>query len=278
MNDNDNLKPAAVEAGMANEQGVKPATVQDAMSDVAEKTESSDKAKSAKKEGGLLFEFTKGLIKQNPSLVMLLGMCPTLAVTTGAMNGLGMGLATTFVLVCSNAVISLLKNIIPKEVRIPAYITVIAGFVTLIKVLMEYYIPSLYSALGIFLSLIVVNCIIFGRAEVFASKNKVLPSVLDGLGMGFGFTFALLIVGSIREILGSGAWFGMALPWGAAVPPMLFFILPAGGFFTLGIVVAAIGKLTNKPVRNVTCEGCPNRSACKNAVCAETPEIKREVK
>jgi electron transport complex protein RnfE len=257
-----------------NDDNLKPAEIEDVMADVAEKTESSAKTKSAKKENGLLFEFTKGLIKQNPSLVMLLGMCPTLAVTTGAMNGLGMGLATTFVLVCSNAVISLLKRIIPKEVRIPAYITVIAGFVTLIKVLMEYYLQPLYSALGIFLSLIVVNCIIFGRAEVFASKNKVLPSVLDGLGMGIGFTFALLIVGSIREILGSGAWFGMALPWGTAIPPMLFFILPAGGFFTLGIVVAAIGKLTNKPVRNVTCDGCPNRSACKNAACDNPGEVK----
>ena len=138
-----------------------------------------------------LYEFTKGIIKQNPTLVTLLGMCPTLAVTTMAKNGIGMGLATTFVLVCSNFVISLLKNVIPKAVRLPCFIVIIAGFVTLIEFLMKGYIPELYSALGVFLSLITVNCIILGRAEAFASKNKIFPSILDGLGMGLGFTLSL---------------------------------------------------------------------------------------
>ena len=142
-------------------------------------------------QNGNLHEFTKGIIKENPTLVTLLGMCPTLAVTTMAENGLGMGLATTFVLVCSNAVISLLKNVIPKAVRLPCFIVVIASFVTLIEFLMKGYRPELYDSLGLFLSLITVNCIILGRAEAFASKNKLLPSILDGLGMGLGFTLAL---------------------------------------------------------------------------------------
>ena len=160
-----------------------------------------------------LYEFTKGIIKQNPTLVTLLGMCPTLAVTTMAKNGIGMGLATTFVLVCSNFVISLLKNVIPKAVRLPCFIVIIAGFVTLIEFLMKGYIPELYSALGVFLSLITVNCIILGRAEAFASKNKIFPSILDGLGMGLGFTLSLFTMGSIREILGTGSWFGFKIPF-----------------------------------------------------------------
>ena len=157
-------------------------------------------------ENKYLHEFTKGIIKENPTLVTLLGMCPTLAVTTMAKNGLGMGLATTFVLVCSNAVISLLKNVIPKAVRLPSFIVIIAGFVTLIEFLMKGYIPALYNSLGLFLSLITVNCIILGRAEAFASKNKLIPSILDGLGNGLGFTLALFAMGSVREILGTGQW------------------------------------------------------------------------
>lgn len=157
-------------------------------------------------ENKYLHEFTKGIIKENPTLVTLLGMCPTLAVTTMAKNGLGMGLATTFVLVCSNAVISLLKNVIPKAVRLPSFIVIIAGFVTLIEFLMKGYIPALYNSLGLFLSLITVNCIILGRAEAFASKNKLIPSILDGLGNGLGFTLALFAMGSVREIFGAGQW------------------------------------------------------------------------
>lgn len=162
-------------------------------------------------ENSNLKEFTKGIIKENPTLVTLLGMCPTLAVTTMAENGLGMGIATTFVLVCSNAVISLLKNVIPKAVRLPSFIVIIASFVTLIEFLMKGYVPALYDSLGVFLSLITVNCIILGRAEAFASKNKLIPSILDGLGMGLGFTLALFLMGSFREILGTGKWMGIDL-------------------------------------------------------------------
>lgn len=209
-------------------------------------------------------EFTKGLIKENPNLVMLLGMCPTLAVTTMAENGLGMGLATTFVLVCSNLAISLLKKVIPNTVRLPCFIVIIAGFVTFVSLLLDAFLPSLADSLGVFLSLITVNCIILGRAEMFACKNKVLPSVLDGLGMGLGFTCSLLIVGSIREILGTGKWFGLTvLP--DFIEPMTLFILPAGGFFTLGCVIAIVAKLTKKKPKPVGCEGCPSKAFCKHA-------------
>lgn len=207
-------------------------------------------------------EFTKGLIKENPTLVSLLGMCPTLAITTMAVNGIGMGLATTFVLVCSNIVISLLKNVIPKAVRLPSFIVIIAGFVTLIGFIMQRYMPSLYSALGVFLTLITVNCIILGRAEAFASKNKVFPSILDGLGMGLGFTMALFLMGSVRELLGAGSWLGMKIPV-LSTNPMLVFIMPAGGFFVLGCIIALINKVANrKPPKEISCEGCPNASLC----------------
>lgn len=211
-------------------------------------------------ENGNLREFTKGIIKENPTLVTLLGMCPTLAVTTMAENGLGMGLATTFVLVCSNAVISLLKNVIPKAVRLPSFIVIIASFVTLIEFLMNGYLPALYDSLGLFLSLITVNCIILGRAEAFASKNKLLPSILDGLGMGLGFTLALFLMGSFREILGTGKWMGIDLH----IPsPMTIFIMPAGGFFVLGCIIAFVNKIANrKPPESVGCSGCPNAENC----------------
>ncbi len=214
-------------------------------------------------EKRMINEFTKGIIKENPTLVTLLGMCPTLAVTTMAENGLGMGLATTFVLVCSNAVISLLKNVIPKTVRLPAFIVIIAGFVTLIEFLMKGYLPDLYDRLGLFLSLITVNCIILGRAEAFASKNKLLPSILDGLGMGLGFTLSLFTMGSIREILGTGKWLGIDLH----IPStMTFFIMPAGGFFVLGCVIALVNKLANrKPPEKIGCAGCPHAGGCAMA-------------
>ena len=209
------------------------------------------------------YEFTKGIIKQNPVLVTLLGMCPTLAVTTMAKNGIGMGLATTFVLVCSNIVISLLKNVIPKAVRLPCFIVIIAGFVTLIEFLMKGYLPDLYTALGVFLSLITVNCIILGRAEAFASKNKVIPSIFDGLGMGLGFTLALFAMGSVREILGTGAWMGMSIPVLSA-HPMTIFIMPAGGFFVLGCLVALVNKLADRePPQEISCSSCPNAAICK---------------
>lgn len=209
-------------------------------------------------------EFTKGLIKENPNLVMLLGMCPTLAVTTMAQNGLGMGLATTFVLVCSNLVISLLKRYIPDTVRLPCFIVIIAGFVTFVSIMLNAFLPELADALGVFLSLITVNCIILGRAEMFACKNKVIPSILDGLGMGLGFTLSLILVGSVREILGTGKWFGIViLP--DAVEPMTIFILPAGGFFTLGCIIAIIGVITKKKPRKTGCENCPSRENCMSA-------------
>lgn len=211
-----------------------------------------------------LKEFTKGILKENPNLVMLLGMCPTLAVTTMAVNGLGMGLATTFVLVCSNLVISLLKKIIPSQVRLPSFIVIISGFVTLVGMLLQKFVPSLYDALGLFLSLITVNCIILGRAEMFACKNKVIPSVLDGLGMGVGFTLSLLTVGSFREILGSGTWFGLTV-MPDFIQPMTIFILPAGGFFSLGVIIAIVGKISKKKPKDITCTSCPNRDACRFA-------------
>ena len=207
-------------------------------------------------------EFTKGLIKENPTLVGLLGMCPTLAVTTTAINGLGMGLATTFVLLGSNRVISLLKNVIPKSVKLPCYIVIIAGFVTLIEMLMKGYLPDLYKSLGTFLSLITVNCIILGRAEMFASKNKVIPSIMDALGMGLGFTLALTIMASVREIFGAGAWFGIKIPY---IQSLTLFILPAGGFFVLGCVIAAVNKLSDKkPPQEIGCSSCPSRESCSS--------------
>ena len=210
-------------------------------------------------------EFTKGLIKENPTLVSLLGMCPTLAITTMASNAIGMGAAATFVLLCSNVVISALKKVIPKAVRLPCYIVVIAGFVTLVGLILQRVAPAIYDALGIFLPLITVNCIILGRAEMFASKNNVAASALDGLGNGLGFTMALLVMGSIREIFGSGSWFGINIPFIAenAAQPMTLFVLPAGGFFVLGCVIAVVNKLANRePPKATGCAGCPNRDSC----------------
>ncbi len=186
--------------------------------------------------------FTKGLLKSNPVFVLLLGMCPTLGVTTSAINGLGMGLATTFVLVMANIVISLIKNIVPDKVRIPAFIVVIASFVTIVDLVMAGYAPALHAQLGLFIPLIVVNCIVLGRAEAFASKNTVFSSMIDGLGMGFGFSFALTLLGGVREILGSGAIFGMKFIQGDAI---LVFVLAPGAFIALGYLIALINKLRN---------------------------------
>lgn len=219
--------------------------------------------------------FLKGLIKENPVLVMLLGTCPTLAVTTLAFNGLGMGLATTFVLVCSNVVISLLKRVIPKEVRLPCFIVIIAGFVTFVSFILQAYIPDLYAALGVFLSLITVNCIILGRAEMFASKNNIRASLVDGLGMGMGFTGALLVIGSMRELLGSGTIFGLSI--GEWFTPIGFFTTPAGGFFVFGIVIALVNVLTNYQIsrKKIGCANCPNAAAC-GAVGETAPAEKEE--
>jgi electron transport complex protein RnfE len=188
---------------------------------------------------------TNGLIKENPIFFQLLGMCPTLAVTTSAQNGLGMGLATTAVLVGSNTMISLLKSIIPNKIRIPAFIVVIASFVTIVGMVMEGYVPALFKSLGLFIPLIVVNCIILARAESFAFKNSVGASALDGVGMGLGFTWALVLLGAIRELIGSGQIFGITI-LGAAYKPAIVMILPPGGFLTLGLVLAVYNVIKNK--------------------------------
>ncbi|NQU34900.1 MAG: electron transport complex subunit E [Bacteroidetes bacterium] len=183
--------------------------------------------------------FTKGFIKENPVFVLLLGLCPTLGVTTSAINGLGMGLATTFVLVGSNLVVSVVRNVIPDKVRIPSFILIIASFVTIVELVMQAYLPGLFDALGLFIPLIVVNCIVLGRAEAFASKNNIGSSLIDGLGMGLGFSFALTLLGAVRELLGAGAIFGFKFIEGDL---MLVFILAPGAFIALGYLVAIINK------------------------------------
>jgi electron transport complex protein RnfE len=187
-------------------------------------------------------EFKKGLWKENTVFRLLLGMCPTLAVTTSAENGLGMGLATTFVLVGSNVVVSLLRQLIPSKVRIPAFIVIIATFVTVVQLCMEAYFYDLYKALGIFIPLIVVNCIILGRAEAFASKNPLLPSMADGLGMGTGFTLSLFVLGAVRELFGSGTLLGYSV-LGSSYQPLLLLILPPGAFIAMGMLLAAMNRL-----------------------------------
>jgi len=203
---------------------------------------------------------TNGILNENPVLRLVLGTCPTLAVTTMAANGIGMGLAATFVLICSNIVISALRNIIPDQVRIPCYITVIAGFVTLVQMIVKAFVPSLDKALGVFLPLIVVNCIILGRAEMFASKNGIVDSALDGLGMGIGFTCTLTIMGTIREILGAGTWMAgldgllpflgegfkiQVLP--TSIDPFTIMTSAPGGFFVFGVLMAGATWLTSRP-------------------------------
>ncbi len=208
---------------------------------------------------------TKGIIKENPVLVLLLGTCPTLAVTTSAINGLGMGVSTMAVLICANIVISLLKNIIPDTVRIPCYIVVIAGFVTVVQLMLKAFLPSLDAALGLFIPLIVVNCIILGRAEMFASKNSVIDSALDGLGMGIGFTLALGLMGLIREFIGNGTAFGIDIYVDTALTPAGIFMLAPGGFFVYACLIAAVnyfskGKAIKK--KEFGCEGCMMASMC----------------
>lgn len=188
--------------------------------------------------------FMNGILNENPTFRLLLGMCPTLAISTAASSGVGMGLATTFVLVFSNLVISLLRKVIPERVRIPSFIVVIATFVTIIDLIIKAYLPSMSSTLGIYIPLIVVNCIIFARAEAFAFKNPILPSIADGLGMGLGFTLSLTLLSSIREIIGSGKWFGMQI-MPDAYKPMSIIISPAGGFLTLGILILIVNAVVN---------------------------------
>jgi len=202
-----------------------------------------------------------GIITENPTLRLVLGTCPTLAVTTSAVNGLGMGLATLAVLVASNALISLVRNVIPDKVRIPAYVVIIAGLVTIVQMLIKAYLPFLDAALGIFIPLIVVNCIILGRAEMFAAKNPVGLSALDGIGMGIGFTLALFAIGSIREFFGAGAWMGINLTadlWPAAA----VLILPPGGFLAFGAVIGILNKVTNRRITATGCATCSMEEAC----------------
>ena len=212
---------------------------------------------------GLFKEFSKGIIKENPVLCLVLGTCPTLAVTTQASNAIGMGVAATLVLICSNAVISLLRKVIPDKVRIPAYITIIAGFVTMVQMLVKAFAPAIDESLGIYLPLIVVNCIILGRAEMFASKHSVIPSMVDGLGMGVGFTAAMLLMGAIRELFGAGTIFGLPVTSGF-MDPILIFILPPGGFFVFGLLVALSSKLSGKQktAEDISCEKCPMNKNC----------------
>lgn len=210
---------------------------------------------------------TNGIIKENPVLVLILGTCPSLAVTTMAVNGIGMGVAATIVLICSNIVISMLKKTIPDTVRIPCYIVIVAAFVTIVQLLVKAFAPDLDKALGVFLPLIVVNCIILGRAEMFANKNTVAASALDGLGMGIGFTLALFVMGSIREFLGNGTWMGITLTaklW----DPIIVFLLAPGGFLVYGALIALVNYVTKGKAikkKEFGCEGCPSAAACTAA-------------
>ena len=219
--------------------------------------------------------FTNGLIKENPTLRLVLGTCPTLAVTTAAVNGIGMGLSATVVLICSNLAISLLRNIIPDKVRIPAFITIIAGFVSVVQMLVKAFLPAIDKALGIYLPLIVVNCIILARAEMFASKNPPLASVLDGAGMGIGFTAVLTLMGAVRELLGAGSLFSFPVT-SRFISPMIIFLLPPGGFFVFGMLVAASNAIAKrsgkKPVKHLGCESCPSKEMCGQADVKEAAE------
>ena len=208
--------------------------------------------------------FIKGVIKENPTLVLILGTCPTLAMTDSVSKAFGMGIAATVVLICSNMAISALRNVIPDKVRIPCYIVLIAGFVTVVEMVMHAYPPDLYEAMGVFLSLIVVNCIILGRAEMYASKNKVFDSAVDAVGMGVGFTLALFCMASIREVFGAGSWMGMEIPF-IKDHTVSILVMSPGGFFVFGVLIAVVNKLTKrkKPAAAGGCAGCPGAALCR---------------
>ena len=221
---------------------------------------------------------TKGIFKENPVFILILGTCPTLAVTTDVIGAISMGLAAMAVLICSNAVISLLRKIIPDTVRIPCYIVIIAGFVTIVQMLMHAYMPELYDLLGVYLALITVNCIILGRAEMFASKRSVALSVLDGVGMGLGFTAALLLMATVREVLGNASFAGMSI---AFLEPykMAFFVQSPGGFFVFGVMIALVNFFTKgKGVKkkSFSCAGCPSAAACRGACSEGTDEAEKK--
>mgnify|MGYP001412363315 CR=1 FL=1 len=206
---------------------------------------------------------TNGILKENPVLVLVLGTCPSLAISTNVVNALGMGIAATLVLIGSNMAISALRNVIPDKVRIPCYVILIAGFVTIVEMIVEAYAYALYEALGIYLPLIVVNCIILGRAEMFANRNGVLDSALDGVGMGLGFTLTLVVMASIREVFGSGTWAGMAIPVLFDNPVSILTMAP-GGFFVFGCLIALVAKLTKGRAlkKEAGCGACPDCGAC----------------
>ena len=217
----------------------------------------------------------KGILKENPVLVLVLGTCPTLATTTNVIGAFGMGIAALAVLVCSNVLVSLLRRIIPDAVRIPCYIVIIAGFVTVVQMLVHAYFPALYEMLGVYLALITVNCIILGRAEMFASKNTVLASALDGLGMGLGFTLALTAMAVVREVLGNASFAGIAMPF--LEPYKLAFLVKApGGMMVYGLLIALVYVLTNGKAplkKSFACEGCPSAATCRTGACHQEGEV-----
>lgn len=230
-------------------------------------------------KGGSLSILLKGLIKENPVFVLVLGTCPTLATTTSLTGALAMGIAAMIVLICSNAAISLLRKIIPDTVRIPCYIIIIAGFVTVVQMLMHAFLPELYELLGVYLALITVNCIILGRAEMFANKNTVKDSVLDGAGMGLGFTIALLSMALIREVLGNASFFGIAIKF--LEPYKISFLTQsAGGFFVFGVMIAIVNVITRGKAprkKDFSCEGCPAKDSCGGKECKKDEEVSGNV-
>ena len=218
----------------------------------------------------------KGLIKENPVLVLILGTCPTLAISTSVIAAFGMGIAATAVLICSNMAISALRKTIPDQVRIPCYIVLIAGFVTLVSMILEAYAYSLFESLGVYLALIVVNCIILGRAEMFASKNSVIDSACDAIGMGLGFTLALVAMATLREVFGAGTFCGLPIPWFNENPISILTMAP-GGFVTYGVMIALINKLTSGRAikkKDFGCEGCPSAASCGKTSCSAKEETK----
>lgn len=220
--------------------------------------------------------FLKGLIAENPVLVLILGTCPTLAQTGNVINALSMGIAATVVLICSNVVISALRKIIPDQVRIPCYIVIIAAFVTVVQMVMHAYLPDLYDMMGVYLALIVVNCIILGRAEMFARKNGVVDSALDGAGMGLGFLIALVAMATVREVIGAGSFAGIEIPFLSNYKIPIFAQAP-GGFLVFGILIAIVNKIGPKKGegkrKNFSCEGCPSASLCGKVSCSDSIEI-----
>ena len=234
-----------------------------------------------KKEEKKLSIILRGIIAENPVLILVLGTCPTLATTANVISAFSMGLAATVVLICSNIVISALRRVIPDTVRIPCYIVIIAGFVTAVQMLLQAYLPAIYDMLGVYLALIVVNCIILGRAEMYARKNSVINSALDGIGMGIGFLVALLVMATIREVLGSGSFAGLVIPFMENFKIPILTQAP-GGFLVFGIVIAIMNKITAKKGgvkrKSFSCEGCPTAHICNQSSCPSKNEVSKEEK